>query len=393
MITFDEALARVLTKTPELPTERVYLENAMGRILAEDVRADVDMPPFDKSAMDGYACRRADLGTAQLRIIEEIAAGASPTHAVRPGTCARILTGAPLPEGADCVVMQEQTLREGDCVRMTSTKTADNICRKGEDVRAGDTILRAGMRIDAALVAVLAAVGLTEPLVSRRPRVTVLATGNELVEPSVVPAAAQIRNSNGPQLFAQALSTGALLTYGGILPDDEAALLQAIGAATEQADVLLLSGGVSTGDFDLVPTVLERLGYAFEFDSVAMQPGRPTVYARKGSVACFGLPGNPVSTFLVFELLVRPYLYKLMGHEFVPCTFQARLSRALHRKNAERQSTVPVRMTALDEVEPVDYHGSAHILALCHADGLVTLPIGVAGFEKGDIVRVRWLSA
>ncbi len=392
-IPFEEAFQRLMEAARLLPSETVPLADALGRVLATDVRSDIDMPPFDKAAMDGYACRRQDLALGTLTLIDDIPAGVWPREMIRPGTCARILTGAPVPAGADCVIRQEQTERQGNRVRILVSETAQNICPRGEDVRAGDVVLRRGERIGPAHLAVLAAVGATQPCVARMPRVTVLATGNELVEPSEQPGPAQIRNSNGPQLAAQLRLLGVTPNVPGIVRDQEDALTNAIAAAAETCDLVLLSGGVSTGDLDLVPAVLRRLGFQMIVESVAMQPGRPTVFATRGDTYACGLPGNPVSTYLVFELLVKPFLYRVMGCVWQPRMVEARVRHPIRRRKVSRQAAVPVRWCAPHAVEPVAYHGSAHIHALTQADGVVFIPVGSAGFQQGDTVCVRLFSA
>lgn len=393
MITYDEAYRRMMATALPLPAETIGLSDAPGRILAEDVISDIDMPPFNKSGMDGYACRREDLPLGELRIIEEIPAGVWPQKTVTTGTCARILTGAPVPEGADCVVMQEQTARHGDLVQVRHAETANNICRRAEDIHAGDVVLRRGVKITPAHVAVLATVGAAHLNVARRPRVSIMATGSELVEPATRPDRARIRNSNAWQLAAQVREMGATADYCGILADREETIRSAIEQAMQTSDLLLLSGGVSTGDYDLVPGILQKLGFSFEFDSVAIQPGRPTVFGKKDAIYCFGLPGNPVATFLIFEILVKPFLYRLAGHDYQPMTVEARLTQPLRRKKTHRQGSIPVRFTAPGEVEPVEYHGTAHINAMAPAHGFLFIPIGQTGFERGDLVRVRLLQS
>ncbi len=392
MIRYDDAYERMMAAAVPLPGETVPFDQTIGRILAEDVVSDVDMPPFDKAAMDGYACRRGDLAAGQMVLIEEIPAGVWPQQRVQPGTCSRIFTGAPLPEGADCVIMQEQVTRDGTEVRIVVPDTADNICRKAEDVRTGDRVLRAGSRIAPAHLAVLAAVGAVRPRVARQPRVAILATGSELVEPDVLPGPAQIRNSNSWQLAAHIRACGAIPIYSGILADRDAVIAAALDQAMTEASLLLFSGGVSTGDYDLVPGILRTRGFTCVFDSVAMQPGRPTLFARKGTCYCCGLPGNPVSTFIVFELLVKPFLYRLMGHAWQPQMIEARVNQPIRRKASGRQVSIPVRFVSPGVVTPVGYHGSAHINAMAEADGLVTIPVGETGYNPGDAVCVRSFS-
>jgi len=388
-VSFQEAYDCMMGSAALLPCEPVELRCALGRVLAQDVVSDVDMPPFDKSAMDGYACRRADL-SALLTVTEEIPAGKMPARPIGPLQCARIMTGAPVPAGADCVVMVEHTeaLPDGR-IRIADPHTADNICRRAEDVRRGDCVLKAGEIVTPAHIAVLASVGCATPRVARRPRVAVLATGNELVEPHVTPAGAQIRNSNGYQLCAQLERMGAEPHYAGIVADTSEALAASLKKAEQDSNLLLFSGGVSVGAFDMVPDILRAAGFEFLFQSVAMQPGRPTLFGRRGAVYCCGLPGNPVSTFVVFEMLLKPFLYKLMGHTFSPCMVQAVLARDVRCKASTRQITMPVMFTQPGVVDTVEYHGSAHINAMARAHALLTIPAGQATLPAGTTVHVR----
>jgi molybdopterin molybdotransferase len=235
----------------------------------------------------------------------------------------------------------------------------------------------------------LATVGCVRPLVARRPRVGIIATGDELVEPENRPGPSQIRNSNSFQLFAQAADAGAAATYFGIAPDTFEGTDRIVKQAMAASDVLLLSGGVSVGDFDLVPGVLESNGIQIQFRGVAMKPGKPTHFGLSEHAYCFGLPGNPVSTFIQFELLIRPFLHALMGHDLVPRMSRLPLAEAVHRKRIEREAWLPVAVTARNTVHLLEYHGSAHINALGRADGLIVVPTGVADIAAGTIVDVR----
>jgi molybdopterin molybdotransferase len=393
MIPLEEALAIVVASARYLGDEPAPLHAAAGRMLAVDILADADQPPFDKSAMDGFACRRADLPGPWV-VVETIAAGAVAREPVGPGRCARIMTGAPVPRGADCVVKFEdaEILADGT-VRCLNATTAANICRQGEDVRRGDLLLARGTRIAAPHVAVLAGAGYAEVTVACRPRVAIIATGDELVAVDAHPGTGQIRDSNGPQLAAQTVAAGGVPTILPTVCDDAAALRKALAAALADHDVVVLSGGVSTGDFDLVPQAMRDCGLEIHFDSIAMKPGRPTTYASRDAAWCFGLPGNPVSTFVQFEVLVRPLLSCLMGGDPSPRTFLAPLAEGVVRRASSRQSWLPVSLTADGEVRPLVYHGSAHIHAICHADGFIVLPVGTTYLEKGALVHVRPLSA
>ncbi len=389
MIPFEKALTTVLDSARQLGSERVDITNVVNRILAEDVKSDIDMPPFNKSAMDGYACRRKDLAN-ELTIIETIQAGAPPQRAIESNQCAKIMTGAAVPQGADCVIMVEFTENPtATTIRFVGENTADNICLKGEDIKAGEVVLHKGIRIRPQHIAVLASVGCTQSVVSKRPRVAVLATGDELVHPASKPGPSQIRNSNSFQLAAQIESMGAVAKNYGVAKDTDNAIDKMFKEAVGQSDVVLVSGGVSVGDFDLVPGIFKQNNIDLLFEKIAMKPGKPTVFGVSEKVYCFGLPGNPVSTFVLFELLVKPFLYKQMGHDYTPAAVQIPLGESIRRKKTERQSWIPVVITDAGTLKSVEYHGSAHINALCLADGLVSIDVGVAEIEKGTIVPVR----
>ncbi len=389
MIPFEEALRTVLDSARRLGTERVDIAYAINRILAEDAKSDMDMPPFNKSAMDGYACRRADLAN-ELEVVETIPAGYTPTKSIEPNQCAKIMTGASVPQGADCVVMVEFTENPTDgTVRFVGENTADNICIKGEDVKACDVVLSKGTRIRPQHIAVLASVGCAQPVVSKRPRVGILATGDELVQPASRPGPSQIRNSNSFQLSAQVESMGAVAKNYGIAKDTDKAIDKMFKEAVEENDVVLVSGGVSMGDFDLVPGILSQNNINLLFEKVAIKPGKPTVFGVSENIYCFGLPGNPVSTFVLFELLVKPFLYKLMDYEYKPDTVKMPLAESFKRKKTERQTWIPIVITETGMLNTIDYHGSAHINALCIADGLIRIGAGVAEIEEGTVVPVR----
>jgi molybdopterin molybdotransferase len=389
MISFKEALSTVLSSARYLPTERVGIAESAGRVLAEDVASDMDMPPFDKSAMDGYACKRADLGR-ELIVIETIPAGKVPQRKVEAGQCSKIMTGAPVPEGADCVIMKEYVEEIGeDAIVFVGESTRDNNCLEGEDVRSGDIVIAAGTVIGGAHIAVMASVGCAEPLVSCKPRVGIIATGSELVEPGEKPGAGQIRNSNSYQLAAQVERSGAIARNYGIAEDSEEETSSAIQKGLAENDVLIVSGGVSVGDFDLVRGILRDNGVDLMFEKVAVKPGRPTVFGVTEKSYVFGLPGNPVSTFILFEIMVRPFLYKLMGCDKAAGTISAILDKSISRKKFDRDSWIPVFFTEGGLVRPVDYHGSAHINAMCEAAGLLCMPKGTAELVEGANVAVR----
>ncbi|MBU0489513.1 MAG: molybdopterin molybdotransferase MoeA [Bacteroidetes bacterium] len=389
MIHFEKALEIVLQHAVTMETERVSLENSDNRILATDIHSDIDMPPFHKSAMDGFACRLEDLKL-ELSVIEDIPAGHIPEKNVSQGFCSRIMTGAMLPDGADCVIQDEEVdFTVDQKVRFVGTRKPYNICQKGEDMKVGGLVLQKGTLIHPAHIAVLASVGAATPEVYAMPRIAVISTGNELVEPEHFPPKGKIRNSNAMQILAQAKRLGCDAIYAGIAEDDPDATREIIASATSDADIVLLSGGVSMGDYDFVPAALEDCGYTIHFDSVAIQPGRPTVFATKPGKYCFGLPGNPVSSYVVFEIFVKPLIRKLTGGRVEEKGVFAMMKGDYKRRNTARKSFIPVQFSADGNVKTVDYHGSAHIHAITGADGLVAVEIGSSGIADGEKVYVR----
>jgi molybdopterin molybdotransferase len=389
MLPFDKALKIVLDSARTLGSEIVNITHAANRILAEDVKSDIDIPPSDRAVMDGYACRRRDLVN-ELTIIETIPAGAIPEKEIGLNQCSKIMTGAPIPQGADCVIMVEFTENPTDkTVRFTGKQTQDYIRSRGQDITAGQVVLHKGTLIKPQHIAVLASVGCVNARVSKRPKVAVIATGDELVEPQLKPSPWQLRNTNSFQLVAQLESIGAIVTYYGIAKDTADEINKFFRKAATENDIVTLSGGVSMGDFDLVPGVLKQNNIELLFEKVALKPGKPTVFGKSEELYCFGIPGNPVSTFAVFELLIKPFLYKLMGHDYVPPRIEMPLCETIKRKDTERLSWIPVKITDSGQLKQIEYHGSAHINAISNADGLVSMDIGVAEVPKGTFIAVR----
>lgn len=388
MITYEEALDIVLNNAYLFDKETVPILHSNGRVLAEDVFSDINMPPFNRAAVDGFACRKEDLH-APLDVIETVRAGQFPVKKTGAGQCTRIMTGAPVPEGADCVIMVEETVETDEgMIRFTGSKTKANISPFAEDVKVGDKVIAAGTLIGPQHIAILGAVGCVNPVVTARPKVAVIATGDEIVEPHFKPGISQIRNSNGYQLVAQVTKAGAIPVYMGIAPDHEEDTYLMISRALEQADVVLLTGGVSMGTFDFVPKIMEKTGIDILFKTIALQPGKPTIFGLKGNKRIFGLPGNPVSSFTIFEVLVKPMLYKMMGLRETVKKIDLPLGIDYQRKRTDRLQWLPVNISD-GKVYPLEYHGSAHIFSLATADGIMAVPLGKAQLSAGDIVDVR----
>jgi molybdopterin molybdotransferase len=388
MITFEEALKTVLDHAPPGMAERIGLLDSAGRILSEDVFSDINMPPFNRSAVDGFACRRADIGLV-LDVIETIRAGQSPVKAVGPGQCTRIMTGSPVPEGADCVLMVEETEEsQDDKIRFVGQQTKTNISCFAEDVREGDRVLEAGTLIRPQHIAIMSAVGHVSPLVATRPTVAIIATGDEIVEPQLKPGLSQIRNSNGYQLVEQVRKAGAVPQYMGIAADNEQDTLDIIVAALSENDIVLLTGGISMGTYDFVPSVMENAGVSILFRKIALQPGKPTIFGIKEDKRIFGLPGNPVSSFTIFEILVKPLLWKMMGLKEPYRTLRLPIGTDYERRRNDRMQWLPVRI--LDgKIFPLEYHGSAHIFSLASADALAAIPLGITKLSAGDLIDAR----
>ena len=389
MIQLEKAYEIVMNSAFITGIETVPFTESMNRILAEDIISDVDLPPFSKSNMDGYACRREDLNH-ELEVIETIPAGKVPAKRISPDKCSKIMTGAPLPSGADYVFMVEDSkILESGRVKCTRPSNKDNISKKGEDVRKGDVVLEPGIKIRPQDVAVMAAAGWTEIKVRKKPVVAVISSGNELVEPGEKPENAQIRNSNAYQLMLQIRRAGGEEKYYGIAPDDETKTMNVIEKAISENDIVIITGGVSMGDFDFIPSVLLRLGVNILFSKVAVQPGKPTIFGTHEKSLVFGLPGNPVSSFMQFEMLVRPLISKMMDYQWQPMDVIFPMKDRYSRKSSDRMALLPVVFTEDGFVAPVDYHGSAHILALSEADGIIAIPVGIQTIQKGEQVSVR----
>ncbi len=388
MISFEEALAITEKYKPAGSVERIPFTESLGRCLAEDIISDMDMPPFNKSAVDGYACRRDDLGNDM--VIKGVAAAGRPASVkVGRGECIKIMTGAAVPEGADWVFMVEYAEESNGKVSFTGKAFNDNIAKRGEDIRKGDVALKAGRELAPQDIAVLATVGAVEVTVSKKPVIGVISTGDELVEPYEKPSVSQIRNSNGYQLVAQAIRAGAEAIYYGIAPDNEDETYRMVITGMDECDILLLTGGVSAGDFDMVPLVMERAGIKILFDRVAVQPGKPTTFGIHDDAIVFGLPGNPVSSFVQFELFVKPMIKRTLKVNKIVRNKRHLIAVDYRRKRTGRMTWVPVMADSDDYVIPVEYHGSAHINALPDAYGLMQVPVGVAEIKKGEAVNVR----
>ena len=376
-----------------LQTEIIPILESPGRVLAESIRADRDFPPFPRSTRDGYAVRSQDVAAppVKLHCKGQVKAGSSFAGTVGAGDCVEIMTGAPAPEGTDAVVMVEFTSQEGERIEIKRTVAAgENIVARGSEARRGDLMLEPGRRIAYGETAVMASVGRSTVSVYRRPRVAIIPTGDEVVEVESAPSPFEIRNSNGYSLYAQVAVAGGVPVPLGIAPDREDRLREMIEDGL-RTDLLLLSGGVSMGKYDLVEKVLAELGAEFFFDGVLIQPGRPLVFGRARGTFFFGLPGNPLSTMVTFELFVRSAMALLSGEHEAPLRFlRARLVKDFRRKPG-LAAFLPATLAG-DTYDPVvsvvEWKGSGDIASLNRGNCYLAVPEDAAELKAGEWVSV-----
>lgn len=396
MITVRQAVEIALQKTARLPIETVTLLESAGRILAEDVVSDVDLPPFPRSTMDGYAVRSAEVrnAPARLQVVGAIAAGSYPNFSLQSMQAAKIMTGAPLPTGADAVQMVEKTrpLEDGTAVViLESVPAGNNVSPLGSEARQGEVVLPAGKFISPGVIGLLAAVGKSAVAVYRAPVVGILATGDELVEVDAKPGRGQIRNSNSSTLYAQVQKAGGRPDLLGVAKDAKASLRHRIADGLHY-DLFLATGGVSMGDLDLVEDVFAEFGLEIFFDKIAMKPGKPVVMARsnRGGII-FGLPGNPVSATTVFEVLVRPVLRKMMGfpvyqNQMVLATLTEPFANRSGRENYAAAVTWYEEKRFM--VRPLKSKGSGDIVTYAKSNSYLICPLDRTELDAEETVVV-----
>ena len=392
LLTITQAREAVLRATRPLGHELVPVEHALDRVLAQDVRATGDVPAFACSAMDGYAVQAGPAERA-LKVVGESRAGAPSDRHVGDGQAIRISTGASVPAGATAVIRQEDIeLRDGVLTTAAAVSTGENLRHAGDDIRAGTTVLVAGTTLGAAELGATVAAGLGEVLVARRPRVQVLCTGDELRAPGEPLGPGEIHNSNAPMLVALAARCGALPAPAQRLPDDRAATKKALAAALEDADVTVVSGGVSVGPHDHVKPALESLGVGEVFWRVSLQPGKPTWFGTKDGRLVFGLPGNPVSAFVTFTLFAAPALAALQGAAEKPALQTEAVLGVAVRRNYDREQAVRVRLERRDGqvvAIPTGPQGSHIVTSLLGADALALIPPGDGEASAGTVVALE----
>jgi len=398
MISVAEAIQIVRQQTQTLSTERVELEKTLGRVLAADVIADTDLPPFDRAQMDGYAVRANDVKEtpARLRIVGESAAGRGWHHQLEEGQAVRIMTGAPVPAGADSVQQVELTteLKDGTVVELLETvETGKSIVKRGSEITTGEIVLRAGTTINAAMMAVLAAFGYAQVEVFQRPHVAILATGSELVSVDQKPGQDQIRDSNNYSISAYAELAGASTERMPLTRDETSLLETQIAEAAKRSDLIVTSGGVSMGVYDVTKAALKELDAHIFFERVALRPGKPTVFARlPNGTLVFGLPGNPVSVSVTFNLFARTALRVMQGTAEPELKRETAVLARSVKGTVDRESYLPAQLTTNDDAElvafPLKWGGSSDFVAFALTTALVIVPANVRAIEAGALVGV-----
>jgi molybdopterin molybdotransferase len=394
VLTFEEARRIVEQETGQgrraPAVETVRIEAARGRVLAESAVADREYPPFDRSTRDGYAVRAREL-PGRLRVIGQVRAGQTPDYGVGPGEAVEIMTGAPVPPGADAVIMVEQTRRERETVEMErSAKAGDNIVPRGSETPAGQPVLQPGHWLGYPEIAMLASFGRTEAQVYRRPRVAILSTGDEVVEIHETPLRHQIRNSNALSLAAQVERAGGVPVRLPIAPDERLRTGELVEQGLRE-DLLLISGGVSAGQYDLVEAVLAELGAKFFFDGVLIQPGKPLVFGRAQGKFFFGLPGNPLSTMVTFEVFARAAVELLAGAAEAPLRFVYAPLATDFRHKPGLTRFLPARLAgcgAATAVHPVKWQGSGDVAALTRSNAFLVASAGREEWKAGEWIPV-----
>ena len=387
MIPLEGALATVDESIGDrrVSTERIPVRLAGGRVLATDHHSRVDLPPFDKSAVDGYAVL-ADDQHDQYRLLGVVQAGQSDDVAIAPGTTVKVMTGAPVPRGAARVIMIEQATERDGFVRFDTPRAAANICQKAEDVTEGQTIVEAGSRIGALEIANLISCGVSETDVARQVTLAVISTGDEIVDSYDRLSPGKIINTNGPLLTELARQFAFATVREETVSDDKSKLTAAVERAIADADIVVLSGGVSAGDYDFVPEVLGELGLRIHFTQVGVKPGLPTTFATGDKKLLFGLAGNPVAVYLTFHLFVVHAAARLSGSTYSPRGFKVRLAQDFVRRSTTRTDYYPCRILGDGRVQTVAYHGPAHLRAVMQSDGFVVVPPGVKSLAAGEEV-------
>ena len=398
MISISDALEIIEQNTPSLEAEHVALADAVGRVLADEIYADMDLPPFNRSQMDGYAVKSDDTKgvPVKLRIAGESAAGKGWKGELKRGEAVRIMTGAPVPAGADAVQKVEVTNEDGEFVEiLKAAKAGENIVERASEIEGGEKVFEKGEIISPAMISSLASFGYVKIKVGKRPQAAILATGNELVPVEQTPAEDEIRNSNSIALKIYAEASGAQVSIPALVGDNIEDLKSAIFSATQNSDVLILSGGVSVGKYDFTKTALRELGAEIRFERVALRPGKPTVFGKLNQTLVFGLPGNPVSAIVTFNLFVRPALLRMQGASRGSLRSGFAVLKNKIKGAKERDSYLPAKIETNEKgqliAESLRWGGSSDFVSFARADALVFVPRDEI-LETKSIVKIIFLN-
>ena len=373
----------------EKGVQKISVREGLGLRLALEQSSRLDLPPFDKSAMDGYAVSEGD-DQPTYKVVESVMAGSVPTTALRPGIAVKVMTGAPVPPGTGKVVPIEHVRENDGTIEILRPTNHSNICRCGEDVRVGDVLLQKGTLLGPLEIANLLGCGVTEVDILPPVRMAVFSTGDEIVDDPVQLGPGKIMNINGPMLSMLGKRQGLEVILEKTLPDRRKETIEAIASAVERADMVVLSGGVSVGDRDFVGEALAEVGLEVHFSAVAIKPGRPMTFASHGSKVVFGLPGNPVSSYVMFHLFVLRAAARLHGLASPERKIMLPLGKNYKRRHADREEYVPCRFGDNGMLMPVEFHGSAHLAALIEADGFFVVPRDTANLSVGEPVRFKY---
>ena len=397
MISVAKALKLVTQNVMPLPVERIALSASVGRILAKPIVADSDLPPFDRSQMDGFAVRSKDTTNApvELKIVGESAAGHGWHHELKRGEAVRIMTGAPVPIGSDSVMRVELTNETNDVVTIhEAVKKGTSIVKRGAEIKSGKVVFKGGERITENMIASLASFGYAKIEVARSPRVAILATGSEIVDIAKKPKRDQIRNSNSVMLDVLCRKFGSTTMVMPIAKDDISDLKLQISTATKSSDIVIITGGVSVGKYDLTKAALNELGAEIYFEKVALKPGKPTVFGRLGKTLVFGLPGNPVSSAVAFHLLVQVAILKLQSASSSKSLTGIAILEVRAKAAHDRDTYIPASVSSDDSgrliASTLRSQGSSDFIGFARADALVFIPMGERR-EAGDIVEILYI--
>ncbi|MBF0544309.1 MAG: molybdopterin molybdotransferase MoeA [Candidatus Riflebacteria bacterium] len=387
LISPEKALEIILEDVQLTSVRNTAVVDSLFRVLAKDVFSAVNLPPYNKAAMDGYAYQKDDEST-NYHIVETIPAGHVPLKSISKGHCSKIMTGGMVPKGADRIIPFERAFEKNGFMTICKIDHGKHICAIGENITKGEMVFSKGTFLRPQEIATLSAIGLNEVFTHFPPKLGIISTGSEIIGAGCHLKPGTIYDSNGPQLLNQARALSIPAKYYGICEDDPSQLEKFLSVGIDQNELLIITGGVSKGDFDFIPGVLKSLKTEIKFEQVEIKPGRPMIFGKNKKCFIFGLPGNPVATFILFEIFVKPLALRLMGHHYQPRISKWELGEKIVRKKADRHEYFPVKIVE-DKAYPLRANGPSHINLMCQASGLICMEKGIEVFEKNTLVAMR----